>query len=167
MAWNERGLYLAVDVPKTEQVVTNRQSPSSGDALEIFIDTRGSRTSHRASQFCYHLIALPVPPGETAGEPVIWQRPIRRARRRALGANLDAVRIASRQDDQSSATEVAFEPDALHGYEPEAGLRVGLVVVVHDIQRGRQLWGTSADFPYERDPSTWGIVEHGPVEDSA
>lgn len=162
LAWNERGLYLAVDVPKHEQVVTNRESPGSGDAVELLIDTRGSRTSHRASQFCYHLFILPTPPGELREEPVIWQRPIRRALQRAPQVDLDAVRLASRFDDDGYAIEAAFEPDALHGYEPAPGLRIGMAAVIHDIQRGRQFWGTSPDFPWQRDPSTWGIVEHAP-----
>ncbi len=160
MAWNDHGLYLAVEVPKEQQVVTNRQSPSSGDAMEIFIDTRASRESHRASQFCYHLTALPLPPGEKRGEPVIWQSPIRRARQRAPEADFDAVRIASGMYDESYCMEIAFEPEALHGYEPAAGARIGMALVIYDIHRGRQLWGTASDFPYERDPSTWGIVEH-------
>ncbi|MFO8081927.1 MAG: hypothetical protein R6V07_16720 [Armatimonadota bacterium] len=162
LAWNERGLYLAVEVPKPEraQVVTNRESPGSGDAIELLIDTRGSRTSHRANQFCSHLIILPTPPGELREEPVIFQEPIRRALQRAPQIDLNAVRLASRIDEDGYCIEAAFEPDALHGYDPAAGLRIGMAVVIHDIHHGRQYWGTSPDVPWKRDPSTWGIVEH-------
>jgi hypothetical protein len=162
LSWNERGLYVAVDVPKPEpvQVVTNRESPSSGDAIELFIDTRGSRTSHRANQFCYHLTILPTPPGERREEPVIWQRPIRRAMQRAPQIDHNAVRLASGIREDGYSVEAAFEPDALHGYEPAPGLRIGMAVVIHDIEHGRQFWGTSPDVPWKRDPSTWGIVEH-------
>jgi hypothetical protein len=164
LAWNDRGLYLAVDIPRDEgaQVVTNRESPGSGDAMELLIDTRGSRTSHRANQFCYHLIVLPSPPGEVAEEPVIWQRPIRRALQRSPQVDLDAVRLASGLREDGYAMEIALEPDALHGYDPAPGLRIGLAVVIHDIQHGRQFWGTSPDFPWKRDPTTWGILEHAP-----
>ena len=163
LAWNERGLYLALDVPKQERVVTNRANPGSGDAIELFIDTRGAQASHRASQFCYHLVILPAPPGAAAGEPVIVQLPIRRALQRSQPIDLRAVRAASRFDARGYSVELAFEPDALHGYEPRPGLRIGMAVAVHDIQRGRQLWGASPDSPYERDPSTWGVVEHAPA----
>lgn len=162
LAWNERGLYLALEVPRTDRapVVTNRENPASGDAVELLIDTRGSRASHRANQFCYHLIILPTPPGESTGEPVIWQRPIRRALQRSPQIDLDAVRLASRLEDDRYCVEAAFEPDALHGYEPAPGVRIGMAVVVHDIRHGRQFWGTTPDVPWKRDPATWGIVEH-------
>jgi len=162
LSWNRRGLYLAVEVPKPlgAQVVTNRESPASGDAIELLIDTRGSHASHRANQFCYHLTILPTPPGEEREEPVIWQSPIRRALQRSPQIDLDAVRLASRIDGDAYCVEAAFETDALHGYDPEPGLRIGMAVVVYDIQHGRQFWGASPDVPWKRDPSTWGIVEH-------
>jgi hypothetical protein len=160
LAWNERGLYLALEVPKQERIVTNRESPASGDAIELFLDTRGARTSHRASQFCYHLTILPVPPGEAEGKPQIIQRPIRRALQRSQPISMSAVRVATGVRDGGYAVELALGTEAVHGYEPAPGLRIGLAVVVHDIQRGRQLWGAAPDVPYERDPSTWGIVEH-------
>lgn len=167
LSWNERGLYLAVEVakPAGAQVVTNRQSPNSGDAIELLLDTRGSRTSHRASQFCYHLIVLPTPPGMMEEEPVMWQRPIRRALQRSPEISDSSVRLASKLRDDGYAVEMAFEPDSLHGYEPEAGLRIGMAVVIHDIHHGKQYWGASPDVPWQRDPSTWGIVEHMGPED--
>jgi len=164
LAWNERGLYVAFEVPKDQRLVTNRESPASGDAVELFIDTRASRSSHRASQFCYHLIVLPAPPGRATGEPVAWQRPMRRALQRSPQIDFDEVRVASRAGENGYSIEMAFAPEALHGFEAVEGARMGMAAVVHDIQRGRQYWGTSPDFPYERDPSTWAIVELGGKE---
>lgn len=160
LAWNERALYLACLVPKQERVVTNQDNPASGDAIDLFIDTRGARTSHRASQFCYHFTILPAPPGSADGEPILLHRPIRRALQRSHPIDRSHVRIASHFSDAGYSVEIAFEADALHGYEPRPGLRIGMAVVIHDLQRGRQLWGASPDAPYERDPSVWGIVEH-------
>ncbi len=51
MGWDERGLYVAAEVPRVEPVVVNRQNPAAGDALELFIDTRAGQTGHRATQF--------------------------------------------------------------------------------------------------------------------
>lgn len=163
-AWNEHGLFLAVEVEKQEPIVTNRQTPSAGDAIELFIDTRGARSGHRATQFCYHLVILPTGPGSGGQEPVIWPEPIRRSLQRSPEPHFDAIRIATGLGDDSYAVELAFEPDSLHGYEPAEGLRIGFAAVIHDIQRGRQYWGTAPDFPYERDPSTWSLLEHGPSD---
>lgn len=161
LAWNERGLYLALDVPKDAPVVTNRQNPAAGDALELFVDTRAAGTSHRATQFCYHLIILPRPPGRSRGGPLIWQRPLRRALQPAPPADFGAIRLAAHLRDDGYGLELAIPPEALHGYEPAAGQRIGMAAIVHDIQRGATYWGTSPEFPYQRDPSTWGLVEHG------
>ncbi len=163
LAWNEGGLYVAVDVPRDEPVVTNRQNPRAGDALELLIDTRGGRTSHRATQFCYHLFVLPARPGRSRGDPMIWQARMRRALQRSPEPDFGAIRLAAGLRDDGYAVELAFPPESLHGYEPAEGLRIGMAVVVHDIRRGTQYWGTSRDFPWDRDPSTWGLVEHGPT----
>ncbi len=161
LAWNQHGLYVALDVTKGEPVVVNRQHPGTGDAVELFIDTRAAGTSHRATQFCYHLIILPTTPGAGHGGPMIWQRPIRRALQESPPPDFAAIRLASDLRDDGYAVELALPPDSLHGYEPAEGLRMGMAMVVHDIQRGAQFWGTCRDFPYQRDPSTWGLVEHG------
>lgn len=158
LAWNERGLYLALMVPKPERVVTNRANLDAGDALELFIDTRGAQTSHRATQFCHHLQVLPIAPPGGGDDPVIFAQPLRRALQRSPEPHFGSIRLASALSDDGYALEIAFEPDSLHGLEPTAGGRLALAAVVHDIQRGRQYWGTSPDVPYERDPSTWGLI---------
>ncbi len=158
LAWNDRGFYLALRMPKDEPVVTNRANPNAGDALELFLDTRGSQTSHRATQFCYHLWVLPKAPPGGGEDPVIFQQPIKRALQRSPEADFSSIRLASSLDDGGYVLEMAFESDSLHGVETTAGGRLALAAIVHDIQRGRQYWGTSPDVPYERDPSTWEIV---------
>ncbi len=158
MGWDERGLYVAAEVPRVEPVVVNRQNPAAGDALELFIDTRAGQTGHRATQFCYHLWALP---GGGAGRrnAVIWQTPIRRAMRRSAPLAAGDMRVSAQQDAESYGLEVALDADALLGLEARPGARIAVAIVMHDVHNGRQFWGTTRDFPYERDPSTWGMVE--------
>ena len=210
LAWNERGLYLALEVPKQERIVTNRESPASGDAVELFLYRRrqhldeagdvgagiqlarfellvqggafghhgGGDEDHRQNRYqqaddqrqqggqvasaasAPQQALLPVPPGEADGKPQVIQQPIRRALQRSQPISMSAVRAATGVHEESYVLELALGAEALHGYEPRPGLRIGMAVVVHDIQRGRQLWGAAPDVPYERDPSTWGIVEH-------
>ena len=158
LAWNERGFYLALEVPKDQQVLTNRANPAAGDALELFIDTRGAQSSHRATQFCYHLWVLPVAPPGGGDAPVIFQQPIRRALRRSPDPDFRSIRMASSRSGEGYALELALEPESLHGLEPAGNGRLAIAAIVHDIARGRQYWGTSPDIPYERDPATWGLV---------
>lgn len=159
LGWNRRGLYLALEVPKEQQVVVNRQNPTAGDGLELFVDTRATQTSHRATQFCHHFVVLPAGGGRWRKQAVLWQVPIRRALQRAPLADPEDLKVASELRDDGYALELALSAHALHGYEPEPGARMGLALVLHDIQQGRRFWGTSEDFPYARDPSTWSLIE--------
>jgi len=159
MGWREDGLYLAAEIPKTKPVVVNRSNPAAADALEIFIDTRAAQTGHRATQFCYHFRALPAGGGPERTRAIIQQTPIRRALRRSPVAPESAMRISSAQGVESYAVELALSGDALHGLELRAGTRIAVAIIVHDLEHGRQYWGVARDFPYERDPSTWGLVE--------
>ncbi len=159
LAWNGRGLYLALDVPKEAQVVVNRQNPSAGDALDLFIDTRATQTSHRATRFCHHFVVLPAGGGSDRSEAIVRQVPIRRALQRAPLADPEHMAVASKLRADGYSLELALRTEALHGYEPEEGGRIGLALVLHDIQRGRRFWGTAEDFPYARDPSTWSLIE--------
>ena len=159
LGWNRRGLYLALEVPKEQPVVVNRQNPTAGDGLELFVDTRATQTSHRATQFCHHFVVLPAGGGRWRKQAMVWQVPIRRALQRAPLATAEHLKVASELRDDGYALELALGVGALHGYEPEVGARMGLALVLHDIQRGRRFWGTSEGFPYTRDPSTWALME--------
>jgi len=159
LGWNGRGLYLALDVPKEAEVVVNRQNPPAGDALEVFVDTHATQTSHRATQFCHHFVLLPAGGGPARKQALVWQRPIRRALQRAPMADPQHVAVASELRGDGYVVELSLRAQALRGYEPEAGARMGLALVLHDIQRGRLFWGTCEDFPYARDPSTWSLIE--------
>jgi len=159
LGWNGRGLYLALDVPKQAQVVVNRQNPPAGDALEVFVDTRATQTSHRATRFCHHFVMLPAGGGRNRKEAIVRQIPIRRALQRAPLADPEDMAVASELREDGYSLELALRTEALHGYEPEEGGRMALALVLHDIQRGRRFWGTAEDFPYARDPSTWSLIE--------
>ncbi|HUS80109.1 MAG TPA: sugar-binding protein [Armatimonadota bacterium] len=159
MGWDERGLYVAARVHKAEPVVVNRQNPPSGDAIELFVDTRASGTSHRATQFCYHFFALPGGGGADRREALIWQTPIRRALRRAPQVESRYLTVAAQQGEDGYGIEIALAAEGLPGFEPRVGARLSVGIIVHDIQRGHQYWGVSPDFPYAHDPSTWGLVE--------
>jgi len=159
LAWNGGGLYLALEVPKQARVVVNRRNPAAADALEIFLDTRATQTSHRATQFCYHFVVLPAGGGSDRTQAEVRQVPIRRALQRARLADPGDLEVASELRQDGYSLELALRSEALHGYEPEPGARMALAFILHDIQRGRRFWGTAPEFPHARDPSTWSLIE--------
>ena len=56
LGWNETGLGLSVIVKgKDNFPIGNIDRPRQSDGMTLWIDTRGDRTSHRASRTCHAL----------------------------------------------------------------------------------------------------------------
>src|SRR5262245_4856515 len=80
LAWNEDGLAVQFDVRGKEQLPAGDASrPRLSDGLSLWVDTRDSRTSHRASRFCHQFHFLPTGGGPEHDEPAFLQVKINRA----------------------------------------------------------------------------------------
>lgn len=160
VGWNRAGLWVYEEVPKASGAVTvNRRNPQSGDGLQVWIDTRASQTSHRATRFCHHFIVLPRGAGTGRQEPTAWQANIRRARERAGLCDPAEIRVTARVGRDAYSIEALFPAHILQGFEAEAGTRLGFNYFAHDVHGGRQLWSAPRELPYEWDPSLWGVLE--------
>ena len=58
MAWDDSGLYFAIEVKNKTTYKLNPRTPTEGDCLELFIDTRDVK-EHRANRFCHRFYFLP------------------------------------------------------------------------------------------------------------
>src|SRR5829696_263403 len=97
MAWNEDGLAVQVEVRGKEQPPAGDVSrPRLSDGLSLWIDTRDSRTSHRASRFCHQFHFLPRAGGEERDQAVWVQTKINRALADAPMAGPQAVALRCR-----------------------------------------------------------------------
>ncbi len=160
VAWSDAGLYVAEYCDKPVGTVSvNRRSPLAGDGLQLWIDTRGTQTTHRATRFCHHFVLLPKGGGLGRQEPLAWQGNIRRARERAPLCEPSEIRLASRVGPDHYTLEAFLAAGILNGFEPRAGLRMGFNYMAHDVPGGRQLWSTPPGFPADWDPSLWGLLE--------
>jgi len=81
MAWNDDGLYFALEVAagKTGYKVDPKKY-WQGDCLEMWIDTRDVKDAHRANRFCHHFIFLPGGQGRDGKSPTGRQTSIDKAR---------------------------------------------------------------------------------------
>src|SRR5262245_31351548 len=60
LAWNEMGLGVRVEVRgKKETPQGDVSRPRASDGITLWIDTRDSRSSHRASRYCHQFHLLP------------------------------------------------------------------------------------------------------------
>ena len=159
MAWDEKGLYFGLDVPRKRGVSVNPKRPHKGDAFFLWIDTRDVRDALRAGRFCHHFIALPRPSGAGPKAVAAWQAPIHRAREQAPICRPEQLATASSVRPNGYSLELAIPAAALNGYDPSESPRLGLMYQVTDSTHGQQLWNVPRHLPFGHDPSTWAVIE--------
>ena len=159
LAWDEDGLYLALQVDGKTNIVSHRQHPRSADALFVWIDTRDVRDVHRAGRFCHQFAALPRGGGSDRHSATAWQLPIRRAREQAAICAPEKLKVASKVRKDGYSLELALPAAVLNGYDPSANPRLGFTYLVCDHELGGQTWSVPGGLPFDHDPSTWATVE--------
>jgi hypothetical protein len=160
LAWNELGLGLQVEVRGKENIPQGDASrPRGSDGVTLWLDTRDSRTSHRASRYCHQFHMLAAGGGSERDEPAFVQTKINRALEDAPLASAGSVpvRVASRKHGYLLE---AFLPAAvLHGYDPEQHPRLGFFYSIRDDELGEQILTVGPEFPFWEDPTLWSVLE--------
>jgi hypothetical protein len=160
MAWNHDGLAIQVEVRGKEQPLTGDAArPRHSDGLSLWLDTRDSRTSHRASRFCHQFHFLPIGGGPERDEPAFVQAKIHRATQDAPAAPAGAVALRCRRLATGYRLTAFLPAHALAGFDPEQNPRLGVFYVVRDAEKGEQTLTAATDLPYAEDPTLWGVLE--------
>jgi hypothetical protein len=160
LAWNEQGLGLQVEVRgKANPPQGDAARPRGSDGITLWLDTRDSRTSHRASRHCHQFHFLAAGGGSERDEPVFAQTKINRALEDAPLAPGGSVpvRIASRRNGY--VLEAFLPAEALHGYDPEQHPRLGFYYAIRDDELGEQVLSVGSEFPFWDDPTLWSLLE--------
>jgi hypothetical protein len=160
VAWNEGGLALQAQVRgKQEPPRGDASRPRQSDGVTLWLDTRDSRASHRASRFCHQFHFLAAGGGADRDEPLFVQTKIHRALQDAPLATAGAVAFHCRPVKGGYCLEAYLPAAVLHGFDPEQNPRLGIFYAVHDRELGEQTLGISSDFPFAEDPSLWSVLE--------
>jgi hypothetical protein len=160
LAWNERGIGFQVEVRGKEQLARgDAGSVRSSDGVTLWLDTRGDRTSHRASRYCHQFHFLPSGGGPDHDEPAFAQTKINRALHDAPIAASGSVPFRVHSRPSGYLLEAFLSAAALNGYDPEQHPRMGFYYVVRDGELGEQVLSVGAEFPYWEDPSLWSVLE--------
>lgn len=160
VAWNEKGIGVQIEVKGKENPVQGHATkPKGSDGLTLWIDTRDSRTSHRASRFCHQFHLLPTGGGVTEDQPSFSQSKIGRALQDAPIVSASAVPFQSQLTKTGYILEAFFSSQVLNGFDPEQNPRLGFFFAVRDQELGEQLLSATPEFPYWEDPSLWHILE--------
>ncbi len=160
MAWGDEGLLVAVSVRGKKQPVWCRESRlEDSDGLQVWIDTRATRSVHRATRFCHRFAFLPGGAGSHHKQPVADQLLIHRARENAQPVRPGQLKIVHRGTRGGYHLAGFIPAAALTGYDPTDQSRLGFNYAVYDRELGLQTFSTSSEFPYDEDPSTWATLE--------
>ena len=160
LAWNELGVGVQVEVRGKEQTPQGDASrPRASDGLTLWIDTRDSRASHRASRYCHQFHFLATGGGPDRDEPVFAQTKINRALHDAPICSPSAVPFQSMHVKGGYLLEAFLPAVVLNGFDPEQNPRLGIYYVVKDSELGEQVLSVGPEFPYWEYPSLWSVLE--------
>jgi hypothetical protein len=160
IAWNDLGIGVQVTVTGKKQPPggdVNR--PRSTDGLTVWLDTRGDRTSHRATRTCHQFHLLAAGGGADKDEPAFAQSKINRALADAPLADPATVPFRGERTKTGYRLEAFLPVAILTGYDPEQYPKLGVYYVVHDGEQGDQPLAVGSDFPFWDDPSLWATLE--------
>jgi hypothetical protein len=160
LAWNDLGLGVQVTViGKEQEPVADAERPRSGDGFTLWLDTRDSRASHRASRYCHQFHFLPTGGGPEKDEPWFGQTKISRALQDAPLCKTSDVPFRGESVKGGYRLEAFLPAAVLTGYDAEQHPRLGVYYAVRDAEHGEQFLSVNADFPYWDDPSLWSVLE--------
>jgi hypothetical protein len=158
MGWNEEGIAVQVEVRgKSQPLAFNPSSPPLSDGLSLWLDTRDSRTSHRASRFCHQMHFLPTGGGADQESPLFLQGRINRAS--GYPGPMNGVEVL-RKGTRSGYRLTAWIPaGSLTGYDPSQNRRLGLFYMIRDADLGVQSPYPIEGLPVTEDPTLWSVLE--------
>jgi len=158
-AWNDDGFYIGLKVTRKTQYKIVPKDFWTGDCLEVWLDTRDLKDTHRANRYCHHFYFLPGGSGTDGKKPIGRQAGIDPAREQAPPCPEESIRVGLRRLKTSYSLEVALPAEGLNGFQPREFGRLGFNYALHDTQRGRQSWTVSRDRPQAVCPNAWGTLE--------
>ena len=148
IAWNELGLGVQVEVRGKENApVGDVARPARSDGVTLWLDTRGDRTSHRASRYCHQFHFLASGGGPAGDEAIATQTKINRALADAPQTPATiAMRLTSRK---SGYILEAFVPEAVLMATTRSSIAgLGSIMPSATMSLGSRSWGSVPSSPF-------------------
>lgn len=156
MCWNAQGLGIQATIKGKKQPPEGDQTrPRSSDGITLWIDTRDSRSSHRATRYCHQFHFLASGAGPDREDACFVQSKIHRALQDAPFCNPSEIMFRCNTEPGGYFMEAFLPAQALAGYDSEECPRLGFCIQVHDRELGNQIYDSTLDFPFSEDPSLW------------
>lgn len=156
MGWNESGLFVACRVEgRSGPFRCDVKQFWKGDNLRLLTDMRDTRDIKRASRYCQQFYLLPAGGGRDGKSPVAGVARIPRATENAPEVADDLIRIAGKRTSYAYTLEAHIPAEALSGFDPDEHRRIGVYVMLEDMELGQQYLTVGDDLNWYIDPSTW------------
>ncbi|MBM4077948.1 MAG: hypothetical protein FJ267_20150 [Planctomycetes bacterium] len=160
IAWNNNGLALFVSVTgKTKPLNCRPESLLESDGFQVWVNTRNSQTTHRATKYCQRFLFLPRGEGRTGKSPIVKSIPMARSLDTASGVDVTDIQIQSEVFQTGYQMDIWIPSEALTGFDPSEHPQAGFYYVVRDSELGSQYLTVGDEFPYASDPSLWQTIE--------
>ncbi|MCH9652256.1 MAG: hypothetical protein K0U86_23010 [Planctomycetes bacterium] len=152
VAWNKNGLGIGLKVDQKQHPTT------STDTFQVWIDTRDTKTIHRANRYC-HLFEF-HPAGKSRGQnkATCTQHPIHRAQADAPLCDLSKIQLWTKFQSTGYELDIWFPASVLNGFDPSLTPQLGLYYAISDSELGDQFMIVDHEFPFEQDPSLWATL---------
>jgi hypothetical protein len=160
LAWNPRGLGIAVRAQGLSDLQLAPDRPEGFADVQLWVDTRDTRDISRASRFCHRFTAslrLRMPGRKLDVEVV--PRLISRAVADAPMSRPGLIASRAELARGGWSLEVFLPAQALNGFDPETNRRLGFAYQVSDHAREDQFLGLGRDFPIGENPSLWSTLD--------
>ena len=160
VGWNDAGLGLGFEIRGKVGAIGGDEGPAmSRDGVQVWVDTRDTRTIHRATRFCHRFAATVRPAsGRTLAAEVV-SKPIARAVADAPAARPQSIPARAERTVSGYRLELFLPAEVLHGFDPETNRRLGFYFAASDPDRGEQCLAVGREFPVGEDPSLWSVLE--------
>lgn len=151
---SEAGLFFFLSVRKPFEE-SHFPNFSSGDCLELFIDTRDLKSAGYATRFCHHFLIFPQ---ESNGIKCQEITHFRSEDRHPLCDQADLI-PETHFMRQRYTVSILIPAHCLHGYDPRSFHRLGFAYCCHRFQGTPQHFALSSHtYQIAQTPSLWSSI---------
>ncbi len=159
VGWNEKGLYVDVTAkrPRTEVFFPDI---TSGDSVELFIDTRDVKNRTFNTRFCHHFFFLPQPVDTNGASVQAGEITRFRTEDSHELCDPEALVLSCDQTKKGYTLHIFIPAHVLHGYDPSQFDRIGFTYRINRYDAPPQHFSLSSeDFSIEQHSSNWATMK--------
>jgi hypothetical protein len=156
IAWSEEGMTFQFRLQgKTRRPYCRLNDLEHSDAVEVFVDTRNTKSVHRATRYCHRFLFLPTGTGADDREPYGSMLKIHLARGEPSTMGGFTPQVESKLSTTGYVLTCHLSRKYLEGWSPTEQPEIGVFFQVRDSELGHLNMVYDPQLPVSEDPSLW------------